>query len=289
MLINFDQELKNFARSDADLKGSLLELASLTPVWPAKRQLIGFAQYSLGVDPAQEDRWYQQAWWGFHAARLLGQFQKEQRHDAVLGLLEGGTIDWSPLDETLAQGKGVVVASAHLGTGYVPGLALKHRGMRVLEIANTEGDGKICVGSDADRKGSLVHALKFVQSGGTIIGAPTGRFGRSFIMSKFLGQDFPIFLGIGEIARLSGAASFWPVCSWQSAGTLRLSFEPLPQPQGDDRMAWLKQWYAAYFERLGAQMKRSPADLGFRFGFWSDAGGLNWKIPPREPLESGRE
>jgi hypothetical protein len=271
-------------KTGLDLKNSLRKLACQKPFWPTKSAMLGFARESLNVQHENEGTWYQSAWWGFHAAKILDVFREAQRNEEIVGLLEK-PVDWSIIRNALGQGKGAIILSAHLGPGYVPGVVLKEEGYQVLEIGARERykgqSGYIYVGTPNDQKLSLVRARRHLKSNAIVLGAPTGRLGERYIEGRFLGLTIPIYVGLGELARLTEAPTFWSNCTWSSIDSIDLSFEPMPTPTGQ-RDEWLNQWYGNYFERLAKQMIGSPADLGFRFGFWeTESGGLYWYRPRR--------
>jgi lauroyl/myristoyl acyltransferase len=284
MLFEFKQGANPKLRVDGDLKGSLRELSTQKFNWPERSALMPFARASLGIQPAFEDNWYRSAWWGFYAARLLDIFAVRGEKEKISALLDPNS-DWSALDHALAQGKGAVLLSAHLGPGRVPAYAATLRGHRVIQLKRTKPpnlkedlEDYIFVSTDAELKTSLIKGLKCLKSGGIIATASTGRFGGQHLMANFLGHPLPVYLGIGEVVRLSGATAFWTTCSWTAPDRLRLILEPIPKPTGEGE-EWHKQFFGFYLDRVAQHMKQFPADLGFNKGFWDGDQGLPWYRP----------
>jgi hypothetical protein len=265
------------------LKESLRELMNHRPTWPPSKALLPFARHSLRIPPDRENDWYLRAWWGWYATRILGKYIRTGAVDEALGLLE--PVDWTPLERALESGKGVVLATNHLGPCIaVAHIAVKRAGYPSLVLsanADAEEDGDISVHSVANRKQSLAKALLHLRRNKIVVAAADGRHGDKFVITNFLNQRIKIFTGIGELVRLSGAASCWLSASWTGTDRIRLGIAPMENPaaEGDE---WLRQWYRAYLIRLARQMRNSPADLGFRGGLLSaDAGGLRLRPAQR--------
>jgi len=284
MLKNLEQGPNLKIETDSDLRGSLQDLSQQILSWPEKSALMPFARESLGIQPQYEDSWYRSACWGYYAARLLALFLRSNEEDKVFELLEPNC-DWSAFDQAVSLGKGAVILTAHLGAGRIPAHVAAFRGNRVKHIARFRGEysseareDPIFVSTDAEIKVSLIKGVKHLNSGGVIAAAPTGRYGGQHLMANFLGHPFPVFLGIGEIARISGAPAFWMTCSWTAPDRLRLIIEPIPTPVGEGE-EWHKQFFGVYFDKLGRHMRQFPADLGFLRGCWGGETGLPWYQP----------
>ena len=260
-----------------DLKSSLKDIFDHKPVWPAKADLLPFARKALRVKPEYEDIWYLKAWWGFYARRLLNEFRKLDRIDEVLALVE--PIDFGELDQAIESGKGVIMASAHLGPAYLGALALRKSDYPVLELSGNprlRDADMIFARTDTERKQSLVKSLRHLRGNNIITAAPDGRMGVKCDEVIFLGQPIKIFTGVGELAKLSGAETCWFTGSWTKSCSVKVEisrFDDIDKSSPD----FIKNWHHQYLNRLGIQVIRNPGDLGFFNGIWNTkAGGIRW-------------
>lgn len=248
-------------------------------MWPEKAAMADFAVRTLKVRPENLNSWYRHAWWGYHATKLLDYCTRNNLSDKIETLFEGEH-QWAELDKALSLGKGVILLTAHLGTGYIPGYVATEAGYQVKSIArgkdfarNPANEEKfIFVLTQEERRQSLIKAIRHLRSGGLIAVAPTGQIGRSSIVVNFLGEPLKTSLGVAELARLSGAPVVWASATWKSLDRLRLIIEPLDLPERN-HSDWEAQLFSAYFAKLAYQVLRCPQDLGFRLGFWTT---LKW-------------
>jgi hypothetical protein len=272
------------------LKAALSDLMRYRPVWPPKEALRKFSRQSLGVRPEHEDAWYRSAWWGFYAARLIAKYRVEKRFEEILDLVEE-PVDWTPIEHALAEGKGVMLANAHLGTGHLAAIVAKHANFSLLEISghgNALGrEGSVAVRTDAGRKASLAQCLMHLRRKNVTLAAPDGRFGEKYLNARFLNQALKVFVGYGELARLSQAPTFWLSASWTGPDRARIILMPIATPDAVDA-DWLSQWYTTYLNHVAHQMRHHPADLGFyRNGLWDTAhGGVAWFNPRATGIET---
>lgn len=276
---------------DYDFPAVLRQLWTIRPRWPEREAVEAFATRTLSVRQAEFDKWYRLAWWGYYAARMLDYCAVTGRTDKVVALLERPA-PWAILDKALSAGKGAILLTAHLGPGYVPAYAAKQNGYCIKSIAIGKGrsrthdaDDYIFVASEAERKVSLIKAMKHLRGGGLIAASPTGQFGNTHVNVKFFGQQFPAYLGIAELARLSGAPIFWASATWSTIGQLRLVLEPVSVPDGDEE-GWTRRLLELYFRKLADQMIHNPADLGFRYGYWDF---INWYTPQSGPSQPSQD
>lgn len=264
----------------------LRALTTCSPIWPTKDSLLPFARQSLGIGPGQEESWYRSAWWGLYARQLLSHYWARDRLDEVLSLIE--PVDWTPLDAAIESGKGVILASAHIGPVFTPALALQHSRFPFLGLSGSPQvvaafpSTMLPVYSRDASKLSTVRALMHLRRNGVLLAAPDGHMGGKAIIASFLNQRVRLCVGVGELARLSGALTCWFSATWAAPDRIRVIIEPIPAPaeEGDQ---WLFQWLGAYLSRMGHQMKNKPADLGFKYGVWrTEMGGLRWFHPAPE-------
>ncbi|TCJ16269.1 hypothetical protein EZJ19_05015 [Parasulfuritortus cantonensis] len=269
-------------------RAALRDLDDRPPRWPARRAILPFARHNLGIRPEHEQTWYRAACWGYSAHFLYGRYlQKENRADQIRPLIE--PVDWTPLERSLASGKGVILVSAHLGPARIARFALLETTYPVLALTDSPASAAVfpnslLVDSKAGREQSLVRGLIHLRRNGVLLAAPDGKQGAKKMVVRCANQEVRFSVGIGELARLSGAVTCWFSGTWVAPDRIRVVIEPIPAPQGEGE-AWLEQWYRAYFERLWDQIRNNPADLGFRDGIWdTERSGLRWNYDLRQRI-----
>lgn len=262
---------------DLEAKELLKGFTSLTPKWPPKDHLIPFARQSLGVKPDQEDGWYRKAWWGFYARRLLVELRRVGREDELMALVE--PIDFGPLENALLSGKGVILASSHLGPSCMTSLAIRNSKYPSLELSgnpNLSGPEFIFARTESELKKSMFLAFNHLRKNNVIAGAPDGKIGKTTRQINFLNQKIRTLTGMGELAKLSDAKTCWFGATWTSLNSIRIILSPFGEIDHTDPY-YVKKWYAEYYKRLTHQIVAKPIDLGFHNGIWNtNSGGLKW-------------
>lgn len=263
---------------------TLEELRKFPMEIPSKLSLLHFARNNLHITPDHEDAWYREAWWGYYASLLVRNRIKLGKFEAVAELID--PIDWQPLETTLQEGRGAIVAAAHVGLAPVCKECAHRSNYDFLSLnpdinIQSPRERSVTVSTHKNRQTSLVKSLSYLRDGGPVLCAPDGRIGTKYLSTRFLGQEVKLFQGIGELARVSQAPTLWYTASWASQERIRVYLEPIMTPGDLDPEKWIHEWYASYLDKLDQQMRTNPADLGFLNGLWvSERGGLDWYQPP---------
>ncbi len=260
------------------LEADLRSIIRFPPPWIPEEVLLPFARACLGVKPDHEQRWYQDARWGYFAQRLLAGAFIDGRTSEAESLLE--PVDWSPVHKLLEKNSGVILVSYHVG----PWAMLCHQadacGLPIVSINGVPGKLRpkngISVRDELGAKTALAKALLHLRRNGIILASPEGRWGSQQREVNFLGQPIKLFSGIGELAQLSGAPTCFFTATWTQINRIKIVLGPQITPYGSGE-GWLRQWYALYLSQMAAQMRARPADLGFRHGIWdTPKDGLQW-------------
>ncbi len=265
-------------KTERSLEAALKHISQVPPPWIPRDVVLPFARDCLGVKAEHEQRWYQDARWGFFAQILMAQAAAVGREHQIENMLE--PVDWNSLNPLLEKNKGVILVSYHVGPWMALLLPAARSGLPIVNISgapeNVQPPNSISVRDELGAKTALAKALLHLRRNGIILASPEGRWGNRQREMNFLGQPFKLFSGIGELAQLSGAATCFYTATWSQINRIKITLGPLIRPRGTGE-DWLRDWYTAYLGQMRAQMRARPADLGFQYGLWdTPKGGLQW-------------
>lgn len=248
----------------------LQELNGTRPVWPGEESLLGVFKGTRLIPERRGANWYFRAWWGYYATRILLRYVLDRRPQALKSLVE--SVDLSPLRTGLEQKRGAIIVGNHLSAYPVIDPVLRaDESLNVLSVTNTrkrKGPGVLVITSPQEQKTSLAKCLLHLRRNGVLRIALDGSvIGGSQTTFNLMGARVNLAMGAGELAILSGAATFGCTSSWASPAEARVQIYPLAVPNASSKDERIVLWYQSLLKNYGSQIRRKPEDIGFKAGF----------------------
>jgi tetratricopeptide (TPR) repeat protein len=256
---------------------ALAELPDKLDEAPVRQACLDWA-WQLRSDKKDMDRetWERRARWGVMADQLILDWlecrgDQPEETMSILTDLEGVENCFNPL---LAEGRGLIIATAHVGPMFAGPLILELLGIpsRWVSTAPRADHAHYAVSliSTSDQTDSQVAraCLKAIQSNYAVaiavdssnrLGAPT---------TRFAGQDITYTDFAARLSHRTRAPSVFYAAHWQGeriGSTLKL----LPSPgSGEDLAPFLARWREAYLEYLREHLGGPPENLRLSGGLW---------------------
>jgi lauroyl/myristoyl acyltransferase len=251
----------------------LEERLDSAPIPQARLDWAWAMRGDTSIDRAQ---WERRARWGHLVDHLLFDWlecREESVEEAmqVLGELDTGERFFAPL---LAAGKGVVVATAHVGPMYAGLMALELVGIpsRWLATAPNIAQSSYAAAliSTADQTEAQVAkaCMRALSSGYVLCLAIDGAANPAAPRTRFEGQEVTYSSFASHLAHRMGVPSVFYAPRWED-GHVAYTLEMLPAAQpGEDADAYSQRWQQAYFERLREHLAGPPENLRLSGGIW---------------------
>jgi tetratricopeptide (TPR) repeat protein len=222
------------------------------------------------------EQWERAARWGHLVDHLLFDWL-ECREDRVeeamplLGELDSAERFFAPL---LASGRGVVVATAHVGPMYAGLMALELVGIPSRWLATAPGIARTSYAealiSTADQTEAQVAkaCLRALGSGYVLCLAVDGAANPAAPRTTFEGQEVTYSSFASHMAHRLGLPSVFYAPRWEN-GLVTFTLEMLPPAApGEDADAYAQRWQRAYFEKLREHLAGPPENLRLSGGIW---------------------
>ncbi|KND57101.1 TPR domain protein, putative component of TonB system [Candidatus Burkholderia verschuerenii] len=274
----------SFANALADLDGRIAYVK-------IPRARLDWA-WSLHRDPDRTDReqWERAARWGHLVDHLLLEWL-ECRDDrieeamACLGDLDDTERAIMPL---MDAGKGVIVATAHVGPMYAGLMVLELLDIPSRWLSSTPGVSTASYASalisTADQSEAQVarESLRALQSGVALCIAVDGALNPAAPRVQFAGQEITYSSFAARAAHRLGAPSVFYAPRWEN-GRIVNTLERLPDARpGEDVEAFAVRWQQAYLGHLREYLAGAPENLRLSGGIWRHVRPVDRSTQPYE-------
>jgi len=220
-----------------------------------------------------------------HARAWVDFFWFGQR-DPGEALAQFATIEGlARLDGAIAEGRGVILLTAHAGNYELGGLLLRGRGLQIHTVykpdrfeaverlrARLRTQGGV-VGLPVDGVGFSTLPLVKLLREGRLVGMQGDRdFSLNGVAVPFFGREVPFPRGPWELAAMTGAPIVTSFFYTDEAGRFHARFgEPIHLHGGrGERMAEIEAGLRAYVTDLEALIRRHPSQWYCFYPFWDD-------------------
>lgn len=264
------------ARLPGSFQEALARMEEKLDTAPIPQARLDWAWSLRGDTSADRASWERRARWGHMIDHLLLDWlecREERAEEAMhlLGELDTGERFFAPL---LAAGRGVVVATAHVGPMYAGLMAMELVGIPSRWLATAPSIAQSSYSealiSTADQTEAQVAkaCMRAINEGYVLCLAIDGAINPAAPRTTFEGQDVTYSGFASHLAYRLNVPSVFYVPRWES-GRMSYTLEMLPSPNsGEDAQAYSQRWQAAYFEHLREHLASEPENLRLSGGIW---------------------
>jgi len=243
---------------------------------PIPQARLDWAWSLRGDTTVDRASWERAARWGHLMDQLLFDWlecREERAEEAMqlLGDLEPGERFFAPL---LASGRGVVVATAHVGPMYAALMALELLGIPSRWLATApnveQSSYSQALISTADQSEAQVAkaCIRAIGSGYVLGLAVDGAANPAAPRTTFEGQEVTYSSFASRMAHRLGVPSVFYAPRWEN-GLVTFTLEMLPAVlPGEDADAYAQRWQAAYFALLREHLAGPAENLRMSGGIW---------------------
>lgn len=264
-------DISAIATLDNPLSDKLAMLRELSLVkGPRNAKLVRWAEHHPRI--AKDPDWMARAWWGAAAGELVRSYLYDrQRRPAALELVE--QVACQPLVEAQAQGRGVIVLTAHVGPPKFLMNWLLGQQIPLLVWTNTQDlpawQSAISRATLVDPRSQdeksviLVKSALHLRRKGVLLGAADMETGDRVVTIERLGFARTFSLGLPTLARTMGVPTVVGLALWDK-NRITIRFAPLEPPDASlDDDAWNLQWLERSWGFVEPVLAESPENLRF--------------------------
>jgi len=178
------------------------------------------------------------------------------------------------LQNTLNQGKGIILAGAHVGPLFSIPLALELLGLPHKWLASTPKVSSMSykdslISTSEHSEGQIVRQIiKALQENKIIAFAIDGAINPAAPRVNFENQSITYSDFAAKISYRTQTHSFFTVCRWNE-NRFCLSLDPLPLPAPDEKIeAYCSRWTTSYLNSLRDYLIESPENARLSGGIW---------------------
>lgn len=276
------------ARLPETFKEALARMEERLDTAPIPKARLDWAWSMRGDTTIDRATWERRARWGHMIDHLLFDWlecREERVEEAMelLGELDTGEQFFAPL---LAAGRGVVVATAHVGPMYAGLMALELVGIPSRWLATApsiaQSSYSAALISTADQTEAQVAkaCMRAIGSGYVLCLAIDGAANPAAPRTTFEGQDVTYSSFASHLAHRLKVPSVFYAPRWEN-GRVAYTLAMLPAANpGEDAEAYAQRWQKAYFERLREHLASAPENLRLSGGIWRHVTSADRSVQP---------
>ncbi len=273
-------------RIPSDLKSALADMRSCLPLADIRQARLDWSWTHVRANakaPLDRQTWEDEVRWVNLADN---RFRDCLEHvpseiETIAGLIDGTPDNTAVLSAALDQGKGVILATAHVGALFAGPVALAKTGLPVSIVASTpDVDGgrvsvyenaRLISASSNDVISLTRMILRHLGENRVVVIAIDGTsfpgmprydlFDRSIALSDFVPRR--VFK--------ANTPTFYTDVRWTD-GRLRAGLSPMPHPdraEGEGEDTFVARWMGQYMGHLEDMFATSPHNLRMSGGFWN--------------------
>lgn len=224
------------------------------------------------------EEWERRARWGAQADKLLYDWLecRSDRIEEILPLLEdldGVDAQVSPLVE---RGRGMIVASAHIGLMFAGPLVLELLGFDNKWLASVPsvpavGFASKLISTADQTEGQVVRkSVRALAQGNVLTVAVDGTMSMSAPRVDFAGQSITYSSFAARLSYKQKAPAIFAVPVWED-DRIGIRIKPLPDPLHATEIGqFLEDWRVAYLSHVEEILRDAPENLRFSGGLWRD-------------------
>lgn len=196
--------------------------------------------------------------------------------DAIKPFLHVDASERQAVDDILAQGRGMFVASAHVGLLFAGPITLQSLGCPLAWLASVPDLDRGAVDRDListttnDEQLLARSIIRSLNEGKVVTIAIDGAAAKQHSKFQLFGNQVGLSEFVPRLAYRKGTPTVFPTLEWRD-GKVHASLSRLPDPNpGEDVDVFTKRWMQDFIQNLEQVFLKTPDNLRMSGGFWTN-------------------
>ncbi len=227
-------------------------------------------------DTSDREEWERRAKWGYLADAYVYDWLECRTEQAEQIMYHLSDLDESTalLVEIMGQGKGMIVASAHIGLMYAGPLALELLEFKSKWLASTPsiptaGYFNALISTSDQTEAQVVReAVRAIDASSAVTVAVDGAMTAASPRIMFEGEEITYSSFAARLAYRKKVRSVFATPQWRN-GAVTFYVRELPFPEDNESIEdFMTRWQASYLEELRTALSMEPENLRLNGGIW---------------------